>query len=178
MSALVTKINQLKDELNHHNYQYYVLDDPEISDSGYDKLLRELQEIEAQHPELITSDSPTQRVGAIPLTEFNSVKHEMPMLSLANAFSDNEFNDFNQRIIDILIKADHYNGEDIHYAAEPKLDGLAISLLYEKGILVRGATRGDGLTGEDVTQNIRTIETIPLKLLGNKIPSRLEVRGE
>ncbi len=178
MSALVTKINQLKDELNHHNYQYYVLDDPEISDSGYDKLLRELQEIEAQHPELITSDSPTQRVGAIPLTEFNSAKHEMPMLSLANAFSDNEFNDFNQRIIDILIKAEHYNGKDIHYAAEPKLDGLAISLLYEKGILIRGATRGDGLTGEDVTQNIRTIETIPLKLLGNKIPSRLEVRGE
>ncbi|VAW95321.1 DNA ligase (NAD(+)) [hydrothermal vent metagenome] len=178
MSALLTKINKLKDELNQHNYQYYVLDNPEISDSGYDKLLRELQEIEAQHPELITPDSPTQRVGATPLAEFNSVKHEMPMLSLANAFSAEEFSEFNQRIIDSLTKADAYNGEDLKYAAEPKLDGLAISLLYEKGILVRGATRGDGSTGEDVTQNIRTIETIPLKLLGSDIPSRLEVRGE
>lgn len=178
MSALSAKVNKLKDELNHHNYQYYVLDDPEISDSGYDKLLRELQKIEQQHPELITSDSPTQRVGATPLTEFNSVKHEMPMLSLANVFSDEEFSDFNQRIIDLLVKADNYSGDDIQYAAEPKLDGLAISLLYEKGILVRGATRGDGSVGEDVTQNIRTIETIPLKLLGNKTPSRLEVRGE
>ncbi len=178
MSALLAKVNKLKDELNHHNYQYYVLDCPEISDSGYDKLLRELQEIEAQYPELVTPDSPTQRVGATPLTEFNSVKHEMPMLSLANAFSDKEFSEFNQRVVDLLIKADVCNSSDIKYAAEPKLDGLAISLLYEKGILVRGATRGDGSTGEDVTQNIRTIETIPLKLLGNKTPSRLEVRGE
>ncbi len=178
MSALLDKVNKLKDELNHHNYQYYVLDNPEISDSAYDKLLRELQEIEARHPELVTQDSPTQRVGATPLTEFSSVKHEMPMLSLANAFSAEEFFEFNQRIIDLLKKADMYTGNEISYAAEPKLDGLAISLLYENGILVRGATRGDGSTGEDVTQNIRTIETIPLKLLGNKIPSRLEVRGE
>ncbi len=178
MSALLAKVNKLKDELNHHNYQYYILDNPEISDSAYDKLLRELQEIEALHPELVTPDSPTQRVGATPLAEFSSVKHEMPMLSLANAFSDKEFSEFNQRVVDLLIKADAYNDDDIKYAAEPKLDGLAISLLYENGILVRGATRGDGSTGEDVTQNIRTIETIPLKLLGDGVPARLEVRGE
>ncbi len=178
MSALQIKLNKLKDELNYHNYRYYVLDDPEISDSEYDKLLRELQDIEAQHPELITADSPTQRVGAVPLAEFKTVKHEMPMLSLANAFSDEEFSEFNQRIVDILSKAKKYNNKDIQYAAEPKLDGLAVSLLYENGILVQGATRGDGTTGEDVTQNIRTIETIPLKLLGSDFPARLEVRGE
>ncbi len=178
MSELLDKINRLKDELNHHNYQYYVLDNPEISDSAYDKLLRELQEIEAKHPELVTPDSPTQRVGATPLTEFNTVKHEIPMLSLANAFSAEEFSEFNQRITDLLKKSGVHSANDIKYAAEPKLDGLAISLLYEEGILVRGATRGDGSSGEDVTQNIRTIETIPLKLLGKKVPSRLEVRGE
>lgn len=178
MSALLKKISKLKDELNRHNYQYYVLDDPEISDSGYDKLLRELQDIETKNPELITSDSPTQRVGATPLDSFKTVKHEMPMLSLANAFSDEEFFDFDKRITDLLIKADAYNGKGVNYAAEPKLDGLAISLLYENGILMRGATRGDGSTGEDVTQNIRTIDTIPLKLIGNNYPERLEVRGE
>lgn len=177
MSALLDKIKKLKDEINDHNYQYYVLDDPEISDSGYDKLLRELQQLEADNPELVTPDSPTQRVGAVPLDSFNSVKHEMPMLSLANAFSDDEFSDFNQRIIDLLAKAGVKNKET-NYAAEPKLDGLAISLLYENGLLVRGVTRGDGTTGEDVTQNIRTIETIPLKLLNNNYPLRLEVRGE
>lgn len=178
MSVLLDKINKLKDELNHHNYQYYVLDAPEISDSGYDKLFRALQEIEAENPDLITSDSPTQRVGAIPLDSFESVKHEMPMLSLSNAFSDEEFSDFNKRIVDLLSKAKAYDNKEIKYAAEPKLDGLAISLLYDNGVLIRGATRGDGTTGEDVTQNIRTIDTIPLKLIGKIIPSRLEVRGE
>lgn len=178
MSVLLDKINTLKDELNRHNYQYYVLDEPEISDSGYDKLLRELQEIEEKNPELITSDSPTQRVGATPLDSFNSVKHEMPMLSLANAFSNSEFSDFNKRVVDLLAKSKIKADSQISFAAEPKLDGLAISLLYEKGILIRGATRGDGSTGEDVTQNIRTIDTIPLKLMGNDFPERLEVRGE
>ncbi len=178
MSAIIKKIEALRDQLNQHNYRYYVLDDPEISDSAYDKLLRELQTLEAEHPELVTPDSPTQRVGATPLDSFNSVKHEMPMLSLANAFSDEEFTDFNKRIVDMLHKEGTLEDENIKYAAEPKLDGLAISLLYENGILVRGATRGDGTTGEDVTLNIRTIDAIPLKLLGNNFPQRLEVRGE
>jgi len=178
MSSLINKINQLKKEINEHNYKYYVLDDPEISDSAYDALLRELQEIEHAHPELITVDSPTQRVGAKPLSEFSSVKHDMPMLSLANAFSDEEFTEFNKRIVDLLSKNSDFNSEDIDFAAEPKLDGLAISLLYENGILTRGATRGDGETGEDVTQNIRTIATIPLKLQSDNFPQRLEVRGE
>ncbi len=178
MSSLINKLNKIKDELNTHNNKYYVLDDPEISDSAYDKLFRELQKIEEQHPELITADSPTQRVGAIPLDAFNSVKHEMPMLSLANAFSNEDFLDFDKRIIDLLTKENSYDNKLIKYAAEPKLDGLAISLLYENGILMRGATRGDGATGEDVTQNIRTIDAIPLKLMGNNFPSRIEVRGE
>jgi len=178
MSSVSNKINTLKEEINEHNYRYYVLDDPEISDSAYDKLLRELQSLESEHPELITPDSPTQRVGATPLDAFKSVKHEMPMLSLSNAFSNEEFADFDQRIVDLLKKKGLASDKKIEYAAEPKLDGLAISLLYENGMLVRGATRGDGETGEDVTQNIRTIETIPLKLLGENFPSRLEVRGE
>jgi len=178
MSTLLDKINKLKDELNSHNYKYYILDTPEISDSEYDKLLRELQKIESSNPELVTPDSPTQRVGVTPLDFFNSVKHEMPMLSLANAFSDQDFVDFDKRVVDLLIKNKVHNNKDINYAAEPKLDGLAISLLYEKGVLIRGATRGDGTTGEDVTQNIRTIDTIPLKLIGENIPLRLEVRGE
>jgi len=178
MSSLLTKIEKIKNELNVHNYKYYILDDPEISDSAYDRLLRELQNIEAAHPELITADSPTQRVGAIPLDSFNSVKHEMPMLSLSNAFSNDEFFDFDKRVVELLKKEKAYDNQVIKYAAEPKLDGLAISLLYENGKLIRGATRGDGATGEDVTQNIRTIETIPLKLFGNDFPKRLEVRGE
>ena len=178
MSSLINTVNQLKKEINEHNYKYYVLDDPEISDSAYDTLLRELQEIEHAHPELITVDSPTQRVGAKPLGEFSSVKHEMPMLSLANAFSDEEFIEFNKRIVDLLNKNSDFSSEDLAFAAEPKLDGLAISLLYENGILTRGATRGDGETGEDVTQNIRTIATIPLKLQSDNFPQRLEVRGE
>ena len=172
------KINILRDELNAHNYKYYVLDDPEISDSAYDSLFRELQKLEQDNPELITSDSPTQRVGATPLDEFNSVKHEMPMLSLSNAFSDDDLDAFDKRIVDLLQKDQSYDDKPLQYAAEPKLDGLAISLLYEDGILVRGATRGDGATGEDVTQNIRTIDTIPLKLIGENIPKRLEARGE
>ncbi|MFO7603136.1 MAG: NAD-dependent DNA ligase LigA [Gammaproteobacteria bacterium] len=163
---------ELREQLNRHNYLYYVLDAPEIPDAEYDRLLRELQGLEDTYPQLQTPDSPTQRVGAPPLKTFNEVSHEVPMLSLNNCFSDQELIDFDRRVRDGL-------GRDmIEYAAEPKLDGLAISLLYEQGILVRGATRGDGSKGEDVTQNVRTIATIPLRLHGEDYPQRLEVRGE
>lgn len=166
------RVDTLRDEINAHNYSYYVLDKPEIPDSVYDRLLRELSDIEQQNPTLITPDSPTQRVGATPLDSFSEVKHEVPMLSLGNAFSDQELSDFDQRI------REGVESKSIEYAAEPKLDGLAISLLYEKGLLIRAATRGDGRTGEDVTLNIRTIEAIPLKLRGKGYPPLIEIRGE
>ena len=166
------RLNSLREEINSHNYSYYVLDNPEVPDSEYDRLLRELGELEQQHPELITTDSPTQRVGATPLDSFSEVNHEVPMLSLGNAFTEQDMADFDRRI------KDGVEQENIEYAAEPKLDGLAISLLYEKGLLVRAATRGDGRTGEDVTLNIRTIDAIPLKLRGENYPALIEVRGE
>lgn len=166
------RLDSLREEINAHNYSYYVLDNPEVPDSEYDRLLRELGNIEEKHPELITSDSPTQRVGATPLDSFSEVKHEVPMLSLGNAFSDQDMSDFDKRIRDAVEQ------DNIEYAAEPKLDGLAISLLYENGLLIRAATRGDGRTGEDVTLNIRTIDAIPLKLRGNDFPPVIEVRGE
>lgn len=166
------RIQSLREEINAHNYSYYVLDNPEIPDSEYDRLLGELGDIEQQHPELITADSPTQRVGATPLDSFSEVKHEVPMLSLGNAFSDQDMSDFDKRI------RDGVEQENIEYAAEPKLDGLAISLLYKDGLLERAATRGDGRTGEDVTLNIRTIDAIPLKLRGNDFPPLIEIRGE
>ena len=159
-------------ELHEHNYRYYSRDDPAIPDVEYDQLLRELQSLEAQYPQLITPDSPTQRVGAAPLQAFGEVHHEQRMLSLDNAFSDEELLDFDRRVRERL------ETDEIEYAAEPKLDGLAISLLYRNGLLVRAATRGDGVTGEDVTQNVRTIESVPLKLAGRSIPEVLEVRGE
>jgi len=167
------KITHLRDQLNHHSYQYYVLDDPEIPDVQYDRLYRELQSLEAQYPDLITNDSPTQRVGDKPLDGFTQVKHEVPMLSLDNVFNEEELSEFNKRLQQRLD-----NDDEISFAAEPKLDGLAVSLLYEKGLLVRAGTRGDGSTGENITQNIRTIHSIPLKLLGENIPDILEVRGE
>lgn len=166
------RIEALREEINSHNYSYYVLDNPEIPDSEYDRLLRELTELEQQNPELVTADSPTQRVGATPLDSFAEVQHEIPMLSLGNAFSDQDMIDFDRRI------REKVKSENIDYAAEPKLDGLAISLLYKEGVLVRGATRGDGRVGEDVTLNIRTIDAIPLKLRGNDYPELIEVRGE
>ncbi|VAW67359.1 DNA ligase (NAD(+)) [hydrothermal vent metagenome] len=167
------QITKLCDQLNHHSYQYYVLDDPDIPDVAYDRLYRKLQALEAQYPELVTADSPTQRVGDKPLQGFSQVKHEVPMLSLDNVFNEEELSEFNKRILQRLDRE-----EDILFAAEPKLDGLAVSLLYENGLLVRAGTRGDGTTGEDITQNIRTIHSIPLKLLGDNIPQLLEVRGE
>jgi DNA ligase (NAD+) len=162
----------LRDQIAYHNYRYYVLDDPEISDAEFDKLFRELQQLEHDHPALITPDSPTQRVGATPLSEFGEVKHVVPMLSLDNAFSEDEVRAFDRRVREGL-KVD-----EVNYAAEPKLDGLAVSLLYENGLLVRAATRGDGNTGEDITQNARTIPSVPLRLMGKGCPQRLEVRGE
>lgn len=167
------RASALRELLNHHSYQYYVLDQPEIPDVEYDRLYRELQQLEQQFPELISSDSPTQRVGDTPLDAFSQVKHEIPMLSLDNVFNEEELAAFYKRIKDRL------NLESsIEFAAEPKLDGLAVSLLYEKGMLVRAGTRGDGTTGEDVTQNIRTIHSVPLHLQGEDYPRLLEVRGE
>ncbi len=166
------QIEQLRKEINYHNHRYYVLDDPEISDAQYDHLLTELINLEQLNPELITIDSPTQRVGGEPLPEFGEVKHRVPMLSLNNVFSDEEFQEFNHRLCETL------DVDTIDYVAEPKLDGLAISLLYENGVLIRAATRGDGSSGEDVTQNVRTIQSIPLKLQGEDYPAILEVRGE
>lgn len=162
----------LRIEIERHNRLYYQLDAPEISDAEYDALLRELQELERQYPSLLTPDSPTQRVGAPPLQQFEPVRHELPMLSLDNAFSDGELVDFDRRVRERL------EVDAVDYAAEPKLDGLAISLLYEDGVLVRAATRGDGYTGENVTPNVRTVKVIPLHLQGDGWPDRFEVRGE
>ena len=167
------QIDDLREQLNEHNYRYYVLDEPAIPDAEYDRLMRELQALEADHPDLITPESPTQRVGSKPLSGFAEVAHERPMLSLDNAMNAEEFVAFDKRVRDRL-KTD----AEIEYACEPKLDGLAVSLLYEAGVLVRAATRGDGQTGEDITQNVRTIRAIPLKLRGEGLPQRIEVRGE
>ena len=167
------RLRSLRDTLNHHNYLYYVLDAPEIPDSEYDKLFRELLELERAFPDLLTRDSPSQRVGATPLREFGEARHVVPMLSLDNAFSEDEVRAFDTRVRERL-------GDDgpVAYAAEPKLDGLAINLTYEHGVLSRGATRGDGSVGEDVTPNVRTIASIPLRLQGRGYPAALEVRGE
>ncbi|MBM5286127.1 NAD-dependent DNA ligase LigA [Vibrio parahaemolyticus] len=167
------RLEELKESLHYHAVRYYVEDNPEIPDAEYDRLMRELLEIEAQHPDLVTVDSPSQRVGGKPLSEFSQVTHEVPMLSLDNAFDDSELDSFHKRA------QDRIGGESIkQYCCEPKLDGLAVSLLYENGILVQAATRGDGTTGENITENVRTINAIPLKLRGDDWPARLEVRGE
>ena len=174
-AALREKLESLRDQIRHHNYRYHALDDPEIPDIEYDRLMRELQSLESENPELVTPDSPTQRVGDAPIGTFGTVRHELPMLSLGNAFSEDELHEFHRRVLDKLELDDQ---TELIYAAEPKLDGAAVSLLYEDGVLVQGATRGDGTTGEDITHNVRTIESIPLKLLGKTYPARLEVRGE
>lgn len=172
-SSAARRVEQLREQINDHNYRYYVLDDPQIPDAEYDRLYRELQDLEAEHPDLVTDDSPTQRVGATGETSFASVEHRVPMLSLDNAFSEDELKDFDRRVRERLGTED-----DIEYVCEPKLDGLAVSLHYEKGKLTRAATRGDGYTGEDITANIRTIPSVPLKLRGNDYPDLVEVRGE
>ena len=173
--AIQKQINDLRMQLNDHNYRYYVLDDPLISDSEYDQLFRELQKLETDNPTLITEDSPTRRVGAEPLSSFGSWTHRMPMLSLANAMNEDELAAFDTRV-----KKGLDTEKDLEYMAEPKLDGLAVELVYENGFFVNGSTRGDGITGEDITQNLKTITAIPLSLRknGQKNPPLLEVRGE
>lgn len=166
------EIESLRRDILHHNYRYYVLDDPEIPDAEWDRLLQRLRELEAAHPELISPDSPTQRVGAAPAEEFTEVRHRLPMLSLENAFTDEDVTNFDRRARERL----GYE-TDFEYSAEPKLDGLAISVTFENGVFTRAATRGDGTTGEDVTANVRTIESLPLRLRG-VAPRVLEVRGE
>lgn len=170
--SIVERAHILREEIERHNHLYYVLDTPSIPDAEYDRLFTELQQLESRFPELLTTDSPTQRVGGAPLPHFEQIQHRTPMLSLNNAFENEDIDAFDRRAREAL-------GVDaIEYAVEPKFDGLAISLTYENGLLLRGATRGDGFTGEDVTANLRTIKAIPLRLIGSNVPSLLEVRGE
>jgi DNA ligase (NAD+) len=166
------RIAWLREQIDRHNYLYYVRNAPEVPDAEYDRLFRELQALEAAYPDAVTADSPTMRVGAAPLAEFASVVHAVPMLSLNNALSEADVEAFDRRVREAL------GQEAVEYAVEPKFDGLAISLVYEGGRLARGATRGDGYTGEDVTANLRTVRSIPLRLEGSHLPDLLEVRGE
>lgn len=172
-TELLERVTTLTAQLNHHSHQYYVLDNPEIPDAEYDRLFRELQAIESENPEFKKIDSPTQRVGGKPLDAFTQVTHSIPMLSLSNVFNEKELQDYYKRVRDRLKTED-----EIEFTAEPKLDGLALSLIYEKGVLIQAATRGDGTVGENVTENARTIRNVPLHLIGDDIPDLLEVRGE
>ncbi|PMR76083.1 NAD-dependent DNA ligase LigA [Billgrantia endophytica] len=172
--TILDEVARLRAELDDANYRYYVLDDPRLTDADYDRMLRRLHQLEETHPELVTPDSPTQRVGAAPDAGFPSVKHAVPMLSLDNALSEGELTAFVKRVADRL-EAD---AESLAFCCEPKLDGAAVSLVYEKGVLISGATRGDGRTGEGITSNLRTLRSIPLKLRGKEYPELLEVRGE
>ena len=174
MTNIQTQIDNLRKTLRQYEYEYHVLDNPTVPDSEYDRLFNQLKALELAHPEFLTSDSPTQRVGAKPLSGFSQIRHEIPMLSLDNAFSDEEFYAFVKRIEDRLIVLP----KPLTFCCEPKLDGLAVSILYVNGVLTQAATRGDGTTGEDITANIRTIRNIPLQLLTDNPPARLEVRGE
>ena len=168
------EVEQLRSQLEVWNYQYYVLDQPTVPDAEYDRIMRRLQALEDQYPQLVRSDSPSQRVGGQPLSEFGQVSHELPMLSLDNAFDFQDLSEFDRRVRDRLDSPDL----EVEYACEPKLDGIAVSLLYRGGVLERGATRGDGYTGEDITHNVRTVNSIPLRLRGEGFPEVLEVRGE
>jgi DNA ligase (NAD+) len=171
--AAAARAAELKETLERYNYRYHALDDPEVPDAEYDKLMLELRALETQHPELLTPDSPTQRVGAAPVAAFGTVKHRLAMLSLDNAFSEEEVRDFDRRVRERLDRE-----APVRYSAEPKLDGLAISARYVNGVFVQGATRGDGETGEDITHNLKTIKALPLKLRTDRPPPVLEVRGE
>jgi len=170
------RVTELHQQINHYNHQYYVLDQPTVPDAEYDRLMRELIALEQQYPELKTVDSPSQKVGGEALKSFTQVTHQLLMLSLDNVFSAEEWQAFVKRVNDRLDS--NINITEVAFCAEPKLDGLAVSLRYEQGILVQAATRGDGSTGENITENVRTIKCIPLKLQGNDYPSILEVRGE
>ncbi len=167
------QMESLRKEIERHNFLYYVQDQPEISDSEYDRRFRNLLELEAQHPEFISPDSPTQRVGATPLDEFPRVTHGIPMLSLANAYEEAELQEFDDRVRRFLKEKN-----PVTYVGEPKMDGVAVTILYEDGLFIQGATRGDGTVGEDITQNLKTVRAIPLHLFGKQYPHRLEVRGE
>ncbi len=167
------RIAELRDQIGYHNHRYYTLDAPEISDAAYDKLMRELQALEAEHPELVTPDSPTQRVGGAALDKFEKVTHRQQMLSLGNCFDAAELGEFDERVR----KGLNVEGDVVEYICEPKMDGLAIELVYENGVFVQGSTRGDGVIGEDVTENLKTIKILPLTLKG-RAPKLLEVRGE
>ena len=177
MKDLLDRLKQLREQLNQYNYQYYVLDSSSVPDAEYDRLFHELKKLEENNPEFISEDSPTQRVGAQPLSAFKQIDHKVPMLSLDNAFSSADLSQFHKRISKILSAQDLLS-KSIELTVEPKLDGVAVSLFYKSGRLVYGATRGDGKTGEDITQNVRTINSIPLVLLGQDYPDELEVRGE
>ena len=173
-AKILDRIQRLRDEINRHNHAYYIQDSPEVSDAEYDRLFDELMVLEEAHPELVTPESPTQRVGAAPLEEFETVRHSLPMLSLNKATSEEEFHDFHRRVRELSGLSD----EEIQYTAEPKFDGLAVELIYREGVFRLGCTRGDGIVGEDVTMNLRTVNSIPLKLLEGSVPELLEVRGE
>jgi len=173
LNKVKAHIDALKSQLEEHNYQYYVMDAPSIPDAEYDRLMRELIALEKQHPALISTDSPSQKVGGTPLSKFDTVVHEVPMLSLDNGFDESDLLAFEKRLQDRLLSF-----SDIQFSCEPKLDGLAASILYENGVLTRAATRGDGQVGEDITKNVKTIANVPIKLRGKNIPSKVEVRGE
>lgn len=165
---IMDRVRRLRELLDKYNYEYHVLDNPSVPDSEYDRLMQELIELETRYPELVTPDSPTQRVGGEPLKAFKKVTHKTPMLSLSNAFNEGDLRDFDRRVRQAV-------GDEVSYVCELKIDGLAVSLTYEEGLFVLGATRGDGTTGEDITQNLKTIRSLPLRL---KEPVDLEVRGE
>ena len=172
---------QLREQIDQHNYNYYVHDEPTVPDAEYDRVFNQLKALEEANPDIITPDSPTQRVGGMASSAFGQVRHDVPMLSLGNAFQESDMRDFDSRVrrgLDLPQPDLLGGGAQIEYCCEPKLDGLAISLLYENGLLVRGATRGDGTTGEDITVNVRTVRNIPVKHRGTDWPAVLEVRGE
>lgn len=178
MDSIQEQVKTLRKTLDTYNYEYYVQDNPSVPDAEYDRLFHQLKKIEQQHPELVTADSPTQRVGAAPLTEFKQIEHKVAMLSLDNAFSEEDLEQFCTRVLKTLFDEESVDDKSVEFALEPKLDGVAVSLLYKAGQLVYGATRGDGKTGEDITHNVRTINSIPLTLRGEGFPDELEVRGE
>ena len=173
MTDIIKRIKELRSLIEEYNYHYYVLDDPLISDGEWDILFKELENIEKRYPKLIEKNSPTQRVGATPIDDFKTIKHRTPMLSLSNAMNNDELILFNERMKKLLDSSD-----EIEYMAEPKLDGVGVELIYKNGIFTTGLTRGDGFEGEDITQNLRTIRSLPLKLIGQVHPELLEVRGE
>ena len=173
LKGIEDQVMKLREQINYHNHKYHTLDSPEIKDSEFDALFEELKSLEARNPDIITIDSPTQRMGAVPLESFSQIRHERPMLSLDNAFTEKDLDDFEKRV-----RKNTPGNSSPTFVGEPKIDGVAVSLIYQAGRLSRAATRGDGLVGEDVTKNVRTIDTVPLALLGSDFPESIEIRGE